>query len=287
LILGSLSPVLRGDAAVAIVTGLAGRATVRAPGGEAREVRLFDWVPTGATVETATGSSLTLAFANGSRHELGASASVTLGSSGLARSSGPVKALTPIPPLPQIAPLASDAHPGARAAAVRIRGKRITGLYPRGEVSALPDETQLRFAPVPGAASYRVEVEDESGVVVFQAEVESPGVRVSPGVLKPGARYFWMVRTLRGSGSPARGEAEFATLRAEVIESRAKLRHALEKPDEAASLALLAEVDRELGLLAEAHDAFRAALDRTPDDAALRNALRQLEATLAESPSEP
>jgi hypothetical protein len=287
LILCSPIPALRGDEAVAIVAGLAGRAIVRAPGAEAREVRLFDWVRTGATVETASGSSLTLAFANGSRHELGASASATLSSSGLTRSSGPVKVLTPIPPLPQIAPLASDAQPGARAAAVRIRGKRITGLYPRGEVTALPDETRLRFAPVPGATNYRVEIEDESGVVVFQAEVESPAVRVSPGVLKPAARYFWMVRTLRGSGSPSRGEAEFATLRAEVIESRARLRAALEKSDEAASLALLAEVDRELGLLAEAHDGFRAALDRTPDDAALSNALRQLEAALAEPRSEP
>ena len=37
----------------------------------------------------------------------------------------------------------------------------------------------------------------------------------------------------------------------------------------------------------DARDGFRAALGRTPDDAALSNALRQLEATLTESRSEP
>ncbi len=283
----SAVPRARAEDAVAIVAALAGGATVRSPGAPAREVRLFDWLPAGISVETAAASSLTLAFANGERHEMGASATATLGASGLAASTGPVKALAPIPPLPRTPGLAPEARPGARNAAVRIRGHRITGLYPRGEATVLPDEADLRFAPVPGATSYRVEVENEGGVVVFQAEVGAPSARVSPGVLQPGTRYLWMVRTLRSSGSPARGEAEFSTLAIGVVERRAAVRQALAQTDSASALALLAEIDRELGLFREARDSFRDALARAPGDDALRNALERVEATLAEPAGEP
>jgi hypothetical protein len=276
----------RGEDAVAIVARLAGRATVRNRGGEAREARLFDWLPAGAAVETAPASSLTLAFAGGQRHEMGPSATATLGPDGLAASSGPVTALAPLPPLPSIPPLAPDARPGTRAAALRIRGPRIQGLYPRGDAAVLSDGAVLRFAPAPGAASYRVEVEDDEGVVVFRVEVAAPPVQVSPGVLEPGARYSWVVRTLRGSRPPALGAAEFVTLAAEVVERRAALRRALGTEDPASS-SLLAEIDRELGLLVEARDTFRSALAAAPDDDRIREALLRVEAALAEPPGEP
>jgi hypothetical protein len=131
-----------------------------------------------------------------------------------------------------------------------------------------------------------VEVEDDEGVVVFQVEVGTPSVQVSPGVLKPGARYSWVVRTLRGSRPPARGAAEFVTLAAGVAERRAALRRAL-ATDDPSSLPLLAEIDRELGLLIEARDTFRAALAVVPDDESIRDALQRVEAALAEPPGEP
>ena len=275
----------RGEDAVAIVASLAGRATVRHRGEEAREVRLFDWLPSGAVVETAAASSLTLAFASGQRHELGPSATATLGATGLAASSGPVTSLSPISPLPSLPALAPEARPGARAAALRIRGPRIAGLYPRGEATVLPDDAVLRFGTVPGAARYRVEVEDEEGAVVFQAEVVAPSVRVSPGVLKPGARYFWAVRSLGGSRPPARGAAEFGALAAGVVERRAALRQVLGEKD-TATLPLLAEIDRELGLLVEARDTFRAALAAAPDNDGIRDVLQRVEDALAEPPDE-
>lgn len=282
-----LAPAAGGEEAVAIVAALAGGATVQNPGAAPRVARLFDWLPAGAVVVTSAASSLTLAFANGQRHRLGPSATATLGASGLTAHSGPVTPLAPIPPLPRIPGLAPESRPGARAAAVRIRGRRIAGLYPRGEATVLPDEAVLSFAAVPGATGYRVEVESEGGAIVFQAEVASASVRVSPGVLAPGARYFWSVRTLRGPGPPARGEAEFTALAAAVVEERAALRRALETAADPSSLALLAEIDRELGLLAEAHDALRAALSAAPDDEGLRLALQRVEATLAETSGDP
>jgi hypothetical protein len=275
----------RAEEAVAIVAELAGRATVRIHGA-ASEARLFEWLPAGAVVDTAAASSVTLAFASGQRRKMGPSARATLGSSGLASSSGPVAELPPIPPLPKVAPLAPEARPGPRAAALRIRGPRIAGLYPRAEAAALSDEAVLRFAPVPGAASYRVEVEDEEGATVFAVEVDAPSVHVSPGVLGPGTRYSWVVRTVRGSHPPARGAAEFVTLAAGVVERRAALRRAA-GTDDPSSVALLAEIDRELGLLVEARDSFRAALAAAPDNDGIRDALQRVEDALAEPADEP
>jgi hypothetical protein len=284
----SLAAVARAEEAVAIVAALAGQAKVRLPGAPARDVRLFDWLPSGAVLETATASTLLLAFADGQRQELGASASATLGAGRLVGVSGPVRTLAAIPPLPAPASLSPEARPGLRSAAVRVRGHRIAGLYPRGAATVLADEAVLRFSPVPGAASYRVEVEDEMAAVVFHAEVGSPSVRVSPGVLKPGARYFWVVRTLGTSGSPARGEAEFVTLAERAVAARAALREALRAPaGDASALALLGEIDRGLGLLAESRDAFREAIAMSPQDEALREALGRVEGALAEPPPEP
>jgi hypothetical protein len=49
---------------------------------------------------------------------------------------------------------------------------------------------------------------------------------------------------------------------------------------DAESLALLAEVDRRLGLLAEAREEFRMVLARFADDVVVRNALADLESRL-------
>ncbi|HYO12120.1 MAG TPA: CHAT domain-containing protein [Thermoanaerobaculia bacterium] len=68
-------------------------------------------------------------------------------------------------------------------------------------------------------------------------------------------------------------------VRTERIEA---LRRALEEEGSAESLALLAEVDRCLGLLAEAREEFWAALQRRPEDTALAEALAELERRLAE-----
>lgn len=56
----------------------------------------------------------------------------------------------------------------------------------------------------------------------------------------------------------------------------------MEKAGDSASLALLGEIDRSLGLLFEAWESFRAALERSPDDAALRAALEGAERQMIE-----
>lgn len=268
------APAFSADAPIAIVSQLEGTAHVTATSSPRASVALFDWIPRGASVEIAPGSKAVIAFANGKRWELGERAKVTVDESGVTSSTGTVRQLASLPPMPVIAPVASNGS--HRAAATRIRGSKLEGLYPNESAVTLADETVLRFSPDAGASRYRIEVESENGDTVFHADTDSTSVVISPGILKAGARYYWKVRTLDKIGSTARGEAEFATLAADKAESRAALKKALLATADAPSLALLAEIDRSLGLLHEAEAGLQAAIAKSPNDAALRVALERV-----------
>ena len=148
---------------VALVYWLQGEATLTEPSGERRPLRLFDRLPKDAVVEAAPGSRLALAFANGRRYELAGSSRVTLGRADLAGRSGPVLTLRPVPPLPRLLPVAAEERPGLRAGAVRIRAERIEGLQPDLGMTTLAGETVLRFLPVEGGRTYRIEIRDREG----------------------------------------------------------------------------------------------------------------------------
>jgi len=267
--------------AVAVVVSLTGEASVQtAASAPSRPLLRFEWLLPDAKITVGMGSTVVLAFADGSRRELLGGARARLGAKGLVSTSGAVRELPSLPPLPDLPPLAADSA-ASRAGAVRIRGLRIAGLYPRDGWSVPADSAALGFEPVPAAGRYRVTVEDEAGATVLEAEVDQPRVAVAAGTLKPGARYYWRVRTLGAGGAAYRGEAEFATLDAESAARRARLGEAL-RGEGAAGLALLAEIDRGLGLVREARDELRSALEDAPADAAVREALERLERLLAE-----
>jgi hypothetical protein len=267
--------------AVAIVCAVTGTASVTAPTKQRKTIRLFEWVSAGSVISVAGGSKLTLVFASGARYELGEIAQVTVGAIAVTSRSGPVHELDRVAPFHALAPIAESSRAGSEYAAVRIRGTAITHLYPDSGATTLADSTVLRFRPLQDASRYSVEIRTANGARVFQVETQSPIVSVSPGVLKPGARYFWDVRTLDRVSQVARGEAEFVTVSDEPARARAALRESLPSAGDAASLALLAEMDRSLGLLVEARDGFRAAIAKAPDDVALRQALDRVERQLA------
>jgi hypothetical protein len=161
------------------------------------------------------------------------------------------------------------------------RPERISNLYPRPETSALPDSTVLRFSPISGVARYRVLLEDEAGNTIFKTETQSAQVAVPVGVLTSGARYYWEVWSVETIGPAARGESEFETLSADEIKQRTAFKVKLENKGDAESLALLAEVDRCLGLLLEARDEFRAALAMSPSNSTIRQILEKMEKVLS------
>lgn len=260
---------------VATVYWLQGEATLAT----SRPLHSFDRLPAGTVLEVTPNSRLTLAFENGIRYELGGGSRVTIGPKGIATRKGPVRELPPIPAFPLLAPIAKDDHPGPRPGAVTIRGERITGLYPRHEAAVLAEEAVLRFRPVTGARGYRIEVQDDEGQIVFQTDVASPPVKLPAGILHTDRRYWWTVRTVDRPGAVARGEAELVTLSEDAARMREEARRILEA-EAPESLPLLVEIDRSLGLLFEAREDLRKALEGEPADPALQEALAEVERQL-------
>jgi hypothetical protein len=164
---------------------------------------------------------------------------------------------------------------------VRIRAETIAGLYPCRGAATLAERTVLRFAPVDGGRKYRVEVNDRRGNLIFEVEASTSTVTVPAGILRPGTRYDWIVRTIEREGPAAQGKAGFVTLSASVAKAREALRKALTADGDGASLALLAEIDWSLGLFNEALDELRAAAVASPGDILLAANLAERELRLA------
>lgn len=206
---------------VAIVYQLQEEATWNLPRKAPQPVALLSVLPAGAELRIAPGGSLALALPSGARYRLGPGARATLGPRGLSRTRGPVETLPPVKPFPSLAPIAFTDRPGDRSAAVRVRGEAIEGLSPNESIRSLADRTVLRFRPVHGALRHRVEVRGSDGGLVFEKETEASEASVPAGLLVPGKRYRWTVRTIDRLGPVARGEAWFSTLDAESASSLA------------------------------------------------------------------
>ncbi len=265
---------------VAIIYELEGEALRKGPGGSTQPVELLDHLAAGTSVELTAGSRLALGFITGRRYEISGPARATLGQGDLAARSGGVRPLPSVPPFPRLAPIVKTGHPGLRAGAVRIRGERITGLYPHGGAAVLPGEVLLCFQPVTGVGRYRIEVQDDQGRTLFREDSTSPPVKVPAGMLRAGVDYPWTVRTLDRPGAVARGAARLVILDEEAARTREETREIL-AAEGPGSLRLLAEIDAGLGLWREAHEELTAALEAEPEESssiqALQDALAAIE----------
>jgi hypothetical protein len=79
-----------------------------------------------------------------------------------------------------------------------------------------------------------------------------------------------------------RGQGGLAMLSEDIVRAREEARKILEA-EGTGSLPLLAEIDRSLGLLLEAREDLRAAVDHEPANSALREALTKIEMQLEET----
>jgi hypothetical protein len=266
---------------VAMVAYLSGSATARSPGSHERvAISSLDWLSAGMTLEVGPRSHAVLILLNGRRYELRAGAKARLAANAAPKINGAARELPALPPIPRPAPIVSDSAP--TSGAVRIRGAAdMSDLYPRADVVALSDKVILRFKAVPDATSYRVALENDVGDRLLNVTTESTEVSVPSGTVKAGAHYHWGARAMRSGVAIGVGIEEFNTLSAEVALHRAEFASALSaNSDDPATLALLAEVDLRLGLVAEACDEFSAALKQKPEDAALRRAFDSASASL-------
>jgi hypothetical protein len=239
---------------------------------------LFDWLDRGAVITPDKGAKVTLALLDGRRFEV--TGEVTLQEDGLRGSEGSVRALEAVPALPRVVALAGP-DVGRRSAAVRIRAAgQPLRLSPQNDDVTVHDHTVLRVQPEDGRR-IRVEVEDEKGSVLFVQQTTARRIEVPPGILEPGRRYWWSVRTLDAFGPSAHAAADFTTLGPEDRARRQALRGHLEPTDDPLTLAFLAEIDHRLGLVEEALEDLERAVALCPPDLPLRARLEELRKALS------
>ena len=282
------SPVATQEEPVAIVCLFSGQGSARFDA-KRTEIGLFQRLRPGTFVETEADSRLVLAFFTGDRYEFGESASATLGRTGLENTKGQIQKLTPVPATVDIAPIAREDKPGTRLAAARIRanstaGKSMSGLYPSNGAATIAETVVLNFDAVEAYQKYKLDLEDVTGNTIFSIETAATKVQIPPGVLRPGAQYYWRVRTLDSEKAAMRGDAIFSTLTDENVRQRAALKAQAEETRDRSLLGLLAEFDRSLGLQREACEELRAILDQSGTGGANTEALTRFGCSEADRP---
>jgi hypothetical protein len=264
----------------AVVASLTGDASAFAPSARAAAaIRALDWLDSGVRIEVHPKSTMRIIMVSGRTYELGEGAKATISADALTGFNSQVrelKSLPPIPTLPAIGGTTADV-PGATA----IRGgSRVKNLYPH-HAAAIASRVKLSFAPLPDAANYTVTLEDDEGNILLRVSTPATLVDVPANALKPGSHYAWRVRAFGEAGVLGEGAAQFVTMSNDDLDRRSAFGSALSIDDDAARQALIAGVDQQIGLLAEACDEFQAALALRPSDAALQRALAAAQSALA------
>lgn len=251
---------------VAIVCALAGTAEIVTDNTPA-PLPLFARLATGATLRLGADAEVVVGMRDGRRFALTGPSEIVIAKEGPSPRGGSASAsreLTAVAPLDRVlasvAPGSGGDGFGSEHAAVRIRsgGDDAELLDPQpNEETVLTNSATLRFLHIEGLDRYAVEVEDLFGRQVFTAELSGGtgdsdrlAVSLPAGVLAPGARYLWRVRTVSADVPAFRAEAAFRTLDAASTQLRDEHAAAISGDDQTAVL-LLAELDRTLGLRGE------------------------------------
>jgi hypothetical protein len=266
---------------VAVVASLAGGANMQLTQARtAIPVHTLDWLDAGARLEVQPKSTMKLILLNGRTYQLSEGAKATVGADSLTGVNAQVHELDRLPPIPRLAPIAGNTPETPGVTAIRTDDPlRVKSLYPN-QVWAIASQVTLTFAVVPRASSYVVNLDDDSGNMLLRVTSQANSVAVPADALKSASRYTWRVRAFAKSGVVADEGGEFWTVSQEDLDRRAAFAAALSAEDPPMRLALLAGVDQQVGLLAEACGELESALRLRPSDPALESALASAKAAL-------
>jgi hypothetical protein len=267
---------------VAIVSEMQGKADVLIPGQAPKLLKLFDWLEAGSSVMVRPQSRVVLVFSNGKRYELPSGNEAVLQKDSLKNYKGFSRILVSVPPLRRLPELAASLPPGNASGAIRIRGDiAFTRLYPNSNQAVLSDSVVLRYSAISQAQRYRIVLQDEAGRAVFDEETTETEVTVPSGIVQPGSHYHWHITTI-GKGPVHHGYGEFTALPANIAQERALFKKKIDKNVDAENLALMAAIDRTLGLLYEARNEFSASLQER-EDPQIRAIVEQLDQEIAQA----
>jgi len=261
------------DAApAAIVCLVDGEAWVHSEDGP-RALALFDWVASGAQVETGDDGRLILGLGNGERWLLHASSAALVTAEGVERKDGRIEQLAPVGAIPAVVGLLHDRCLSERPAADRIRGAGLRlEVYPRGGAAVRARRALLAFEHQGEMDGYSVEVRNATDEAVFTADTCSSEVAVPVGVLRPGSLYILSLVAERRGQDPLRRSSVFRTIPENEEQVRGALAEAVAATGDASLILLLAELDSRLRLDREACQGLETASGLAPGNAAIAGA---------------
>lgn len=146
----------------------------------------------------------------------------------------------------------------------------------RSPVNAVVTEAQPLFvwSPLEPGVQYRFSLHDESGQAILETLIDSTSLRLPEASgLKDGTAYTWTVSARSRSGSDFATSAEFRTADAAQRAAVATLREGLAAT--ASERVLLALMLQNMGLYAEAGEAWQAAARDRPESGQLRRLAAQ------------
>lgn len=183
------------------------------------------WIPSGSRVVAANGGSAFVALRSGDRFVLRDGAAGTVSEQGLEDRQGTITQLRSVSGLSVLAPLRSPV--ATTSGATRFRMEHIPVLFPQSGAAIEATGLTLRFERDRNLAKCTAVVEDETGVVVFEAEAAGAEVAVKNGSLKPGRSYYLRILGEALDGRRVSGEASFRTISLSEMEALTALRASL------------------------------------------------------------
>jgi hypothetical protein len=267
------------EPAAGVLESVSGTATVTYPDRHSARAQVFDWLTPGTLIQTGPAARVLIVLENGQRYELSKSSRARLEKGSLHRIAGNLRPLPALAAMPKLAAIA-DTLSTTRGGVVRIRGPKLKHCYPVANAAILSSRPVLTFEPIPAVTSYLIEIENDEGTVIHRTQSSGTPVTLAAGILKPGSKYYWEVRGVVSEADGPQCGAGFSVLPLEDETRRAALETAVRKAGDPDSLALLAEIDRRLGLLREARDEFTGALEVTSTPETIRPVLKRIEAAM-------
>lgn len=269
-------PMAAQAAGVAMVTDLQGKATIAADG-KPREVTILSELDAGAQVQLAAGGTLTAMYLDAGDEYVfkgpvaivfkAGQPDVTSGAKPEKRGASLGKAGAPV----RIKPV------GVAQGAMVMRGFR-TGariqLLNLHKTKTLETQPEFRWQALQDKVKYRIEITDDTGRALHEADVEQASYKLPAGVpLKEGVTYTWEVSARLPDGRKYSSSADFAVAPRELRAQAADLRPAATAPF-STRIAYAAWLDQ-VELKDEARLYWKAASAERPEDPRLKSLAEQ------------
>lgn len=296
LVLAAALPGMRAWAAddyAAMILDVTPDAVFREEGENWPAVQAMDFLYPGDNIQVSENATLVLNyFASGTREELTGPGTLRVGLEGSEILTGLSLDKETLDYLPEKAELDKAHSQNFGSVAMRRGNTRDNRSQAKGlllnklNTAVRPGDQTFSWKPVSGASFYRVEIRDYKERVVASYDTDQTSLTVPAGLFAPKISYSWTVTAVEKGKAMDRSKGDFQLIKEQALEKVEKTEQTIfhrfqdtsSDVEELISLALLYEAH---GLRDEAAQKLVLALERDPNNTAIKSRLKALNPNLA------